>query len=427
LERADNARTLTPRRPLPLIARYTWRRQWPAWVLEGIGMGAIGLAFFAVKRTLGGPEWIVPLLIGLWQLPWIFSPAVGTLLARAHPQRVWRWTALIAHLPVLCVVFVAVRPTAEAGHGTGSVTLFLVLMFLYYAVAVVYIPHRGALLRTNYPRAIRGRFFGFLTALGFLASGLASKVGGYLLDLDPRHLRVLFPVAALFGMAGFLLHSRIRWRHQRRESPYPAVAAGPLQAMRLAWREAFRILREDRAFRDYEIGFMLYGFGFLTSIGLIVLYAEEELAVSYDTWTWATGVFFPLLQILAAAPVGRLADRLGIVRTTAIAFSVLVAFFLAMMFVTTGAGLVAAYALFGVGMAGVMVGWNLGPLNFAPDRQGHMYFAVHFSLVVVRSVIAPFLGFAVLRLLSYQAAFALSAAFMLCAVIVLLRLARRVA
>ena len=79
---------------LPLVARYTWARQWPAALLEGAAFGVIGLASFAVKRSLGAPEEIVPLLIAFWQVVWIFSPAVGPLLARSDPQRLWRIIAV---------------------------------------------------------------------------------------------------------------------------------------------------------------------------------------------------------------------------------------------------------------------------------------------------------------------------------------------
>ena len=64
-------------------------------------------------------------------------------------------------------------------------------------------------------------------------------------------------------------------------------------------------------------------------------------------------------------------------------------------------------------------------LHFAPDGRAHMYAAVHFSLVGIRSCFAPFLGFAIFRLFGYRVAFAFSATLLTVAAIIIGRLARR--
>jgi MFS family permease len=212
---------------------------------------------------------------------------------------------------------------------------------------------------------------------------------------------------------------RIRWRHARRLRIHQAVG------MRKAWREAWRILREDGAFRTYEIGFMLYGCGFLCSIGLLILYAEEELGLTYGQWTTAQFLAFPAAQVVGSALLGRLSDRLGIVKTTALAFGGLGLFFGVMPQVGSAEGLVAAYALFGFAMAGVGMGWSLGPLHFSPEGSAHMYTAVHFSLVGVRSLFAPLLGWLVKRHFSYSVAFGLSVLLIATAMVTVWRLARR--
>jgi len=420
-------RPARPSRALPRVARYTWSRQWPAVALFGFALGIVNLAPFAVKRSLGGGDEIVPLLIALWQGLWILSPAVGPLLTRADPQRTWRRIAVLAYAPLALVAFVWVRPTAgEPGHGVGNLALFLVALFCHYTINIAYIPHRGALIRANYAPEVRGRMYAMLGIVTLVAAAIAAKVGGWLLDGDPRRLRVLFPAAALLGGAGFWLQGRIRWRGQRRARAVRHGRVGPLEALRAAWREAFRILREDRAFRVYEIAFMLYGFGFLMSWALVVLYAESGLGLSYDAWTWAQGVAGPLAHIGCMAVWGRLADRFGVVRTTAAAFFLLALFMLVMTRVQSGLDLALAYVVFGAAMSGVDVGWSLGPLHFAREGEAHMYGAVHFSLVGVRSLFAPFLGYLMLTLVSFQAGFLLAAAFVFAGSLTAARLARRV-
>jgi MFS family permease len=281
------------------------------------------------------------------------------------------------------------------------------------------------MIRTNYAPTVRGKMYAWMQLVTILGTILAAKLCAWLLDHDPRWLRVLFPVAGVLGLTSFLLLARIRWRRQRRLLARPHPHEGIVAAWISAWRETARILREDRDFRTYEIGFMAYGVGFLASVPLLVLYAEERLALSYGQYTWATAAAFPLAQIAAMAAWGRLSDRWGVVRTTAVAFLGLSAFFFSMTLVSGAVGLVIAYAIWGLAMAGVDVGWSLGPLHFAPDDQAHMYAAVHFCMVGIRSVVAPFLGFAVKSWLGFAPAFAMSGGLLVVAALVVASIGRR--
>ncbi|MGH7163159.1 MAG: hypothetical protein ACREID_06730, partial [Planctomycetota bacterium] len=148
------------------------------------------------------------------------------------------------------------------------------------------------------------------------------------------------------------------------------------------------------------------------STPLVVVFAVEELRLSYGDWTWANGLAFPIAQLLVIPIAGRLSDAAGVVRTTAISFVVLGVFFASLPFVATAGGLIAAHALYGVAMAGVDVGWALGPLRFAPQGRARVYMSVHFSLVGIRSILAPLLGYGIKSLFSLETAFACSAGLM---------------
>ena len=417
----DNAGEVKPfLRSAPLIARYTFALQWPGVFLSGLSWGVVGLTAFVAKRSLGGAEWTVPALIAVGQVTWIIAPAIVPLLARANPQRAWRWLGVLAHAPLLLIAFVVVRPVGPQGHGEGWLALFFLAIFLHYAGSVGYIPHRGAMLRTNYPPAVRGRMYGLIQFLTFLGFVLAMKGAGALLDQDPRWLRLLYPVAAVIGFSGFLVQSRIRWRGQGRRADR-AVVVGGWERWKEGWSNTLSTLREDRPFRIYETAFMLYGIGFLMSVTLLVLYAEDDLGLSYHQYTWAQGVAYPLAQLVGTILWGRLVDRIGMVRTTVFAFLGLGLFFALMPLVGTAGALIAGFALWGLVMAGIEVTWSLGPLHFAPADKAHMYPAVHFSLVGVRSIFAPFLGYLTKEMFGYRIAFLITAALMVAAALVVSR------
>ena len=407
------------------MADYTLRRQWPAEVLLGAFGGVFGLGMFALRRSLGAPEILVPLVIALGQVPWILAPSWQPLFSGMNRQRAFVVLGLLSKGPVLLVAFVGVVATGAAGSGEGDYGLFLLLLVLYYVGDAAYIPHRAALIASNYPTNVRGRMFGLLAMAAMVAQILASKSSGWVLDHDPQALRWLFPLAALIGIGGHVMLSRIRWR-----APRAAVAAGGRglkaagRAVARTWRDTSRVLRADKPFRTYELGFMLYGFGLNMSMSVLILFSEGVLGVSYDDWTSASGLANPLAYLLTVALLGRLVDRVGVVRLTIGSFALLALYFLLLPLVSGLTGLVLTYVIFGVSMAGVSLGWNLGPLHFAPPQRSHLYMSVHVALVAFRSTLGPLAGFAVYRLWSAHATFLCSAALVALGMLVLLRLDR---
>jgi predicted MFS family arabinose efflux permease len=260
--------------------------------------------------------------------------------------------------------------------------------------------------------------YSFIQTVTLLGAALAAKGAGWLMDgNDTFWVRVLYPSAALCGFLGFWLHGRIRWRRRRRAQARRA---------KTSWRDVWRILKEDRAFRIYEIGFMTYGVAFLMGWALLSLYAEGPLNLSYDQFTDAVGYAFPLALVCGAWFWGRFTDRLGVIRLSAVAITTLAGFYLFMLLAVSGhRTFVTGFALFGFAMAAIDVGWSLGPLHFAPEGEAHMYTAVHFALVGVRSLFAPFLGLWMMRSLGYHVTFASCATLLLAASLVLWRLSRR--
>jgi predicted MFS family arabinose efflux permease len=234
------------------------------------------------------------------------------------------------------------------------------------------------------------------------ASIASAKAAGFLLNADPRWLRVVFPVAGVLCFAENTVLSLIRWRRGGRTR---TVGAG----FREAWKRSARLLRDDAAFRRYEIAWSLYGVGFLMSTPMIVVFGESDLQVSYNEWTWAQGVAMPIAGILGTVPAGRLVDRLGPVRTTAVSYFLLTVFFALIPFAATATHLVAAFFVWGLAMAGVGIVWNLGPLSFAPEGEGRRYAAAHVALVGLRSVVGPPLGYLIAETVSLRATFVVSA------------------
>jgi MFS family permease len=411
------------------MTSYTWWRQWPAEALMGLSGGVLNFTAFALQRSMGGPEWTSPALVTLGQALWVLAPAWPPLLARLRRQQTFVWVGALSRGPLLLLALASVTPVpgGKPGAGEGTWWLLFVTFLLSANLDAVYTPHRNALIRANYPLTQRGRIYGLVTLVTGAASMVASIAAGHLLDHDPTVVMWIFPASAVLGVVAHLMLARIRWRYDGPVEVQQGRGVGLVRdAMRNAWTSTRRTLKRDRHFRDFEIGFFLYGMGLLSAVPLVVSrFAQDERFTSSD-WARADRLALPLTQILLVWVVGRLSDRVGIVRVGGLSFALLGTFFVAMCFVSTPEWLFWAYVLYGVCMAGVNVAWALGPLHFAPPGQAHHYSSVHIAWVGVRSLLAPGLGWCVKAAFSYEAALGLAAAFQAAAAIWTLRLARRV-
>jgi MFS family permease len=413
---------LVPDRSVPRVARYTWSRQWKAEVCAGAVEGILGIASFTAMRSLGAPDWIAALFVSIGQILWLVAPMWEAAFARFHLSQAFLWMGMAANTPMILVALV---DDAAVRDGWG-LWLFAAVVIFAAAVDAAYVPHRSALASANYPLAVRGKVFAMLSVMSRLGAAASAKVSGWLLDADFLWLRVLFPVAAVCGLAEHWTLSRIKWHHAA--SPKVREWDGMSSAFAAssdAWRETLRILREHRAFLVYEIGFLLYGFGFLMSNPVIAIYAVHDLQLSYTEWTTATGLAQPIAYALAIVALGRAVDRFGVVRVTAAAFGLLTLFFTLMPLVRTAPQLDACYVLFGATMALVNLGWSLGPISFAPPGQGRSYTTVHVLFVGIRSATAPFLGVWLAGRIGTASVFVISAALVFLGCLTMVRLARR--
>jgi MFS family permease len=412
---------LVPDSSVPRVARYTWSRQWRAELCAGAVEGVLGVGSFTAMRSLGAPDWIAALFVSFGQILWLAAPAWEAAFARFHFRQAFLWMGLAANAPMLLVALVDDDALAR-GWGLW---LFAGVIVIAAAVDAAYVPHRGALAGANYPLAVRGRIFATLSTVSRLSTVVAAKTSGWLLDADFRWIRVLFPVAGVCGLLEHWALSRIRW--QRAGVPKMRAWRGigtASAAAREAWRDTSRVLREDRWFRTYEIGFLLYGFGFLMSNPLVTVYAVHDLSLSYGEWTTANGLAQPVAYVATILAFGRAVDRFGVVRTTAAAFALLTLFFTSMPFVRDAGALDVCYLLFGVAMALVNLGWTLGPLEFAPPGQARTYSTVHVLFVGLRSAIAPFLGWWLSTRIGIAAVFCISAVLVAAGCATMLRLHR---
>lgn len=293
--------------------------------------------------------------------------------------------------------------------GVGQYSQLLLCQVLLALGGAGYSPLNATLLRRLYPQAVRGRAYGLLVIPHMLGGAVIVLVAGRWLAGHPDGYRILLPIVGLVHAVGLVLFFVLG-----RGLPVAEGRAPPrsLRALLRPVLRMHRVLASDRTFLRYEIAFMTYGAGYMICDALLPLLVTRKLGMNYDEVAESAFVVQRICLLLLVYPVGLLLDRIGAIRTSAAAFAILALYPLGLMAAGGPAGIAVASLFFGLGLAGVMHGWTLGPVTLARDaRSASQYLAIHTTLVGVRGIIFQSLG-----MLVYTATGSFSVALTLAAV-----------
>jgi len=366
------------------VGRYTQRAWWRSSILEGAVLGVFILNEYVAKKTLGAGDAILTALVIGPTAALLFSAWWSGLLNRREKSSTFLVFGMLGRLSLLLV----------AGAGTaGSFTAVIAAAtFLFGAI----VPAANALLQRNFSTSERGRVIGLGIALQALAAIAVSLLVGRLYDWRPDAYRAVYPAAAVCGFFSCLSLARVRFRSRPGEplekNLFGAGLGGAVTAaLRRPFAGALILLREDPGFRRYEMGFMAYGLAWMMLQPTIPVFLVEKLHVAYAEVANARGLIYFAMIAALSQPFGRLLDRIGPIRVSTIAFSVL-AIFPLLLASARGVGMAyLAFLVYGCGMAAVNLGWTTGPIHFARDRDSAGYMGAHVALVGVRAIVGgPF-------------------------------------
>lgn len=363
---------------------------------------AVHVLFTLLNAALfGNLAWLMPMLVRLHFVldgPWrdwqttlvttsvptflIFSIFWGELLRRMSlPKYVWLWWLAT----VFSLLWMAL------------VRNYWQLLALHVVACIGqagWMPLYGKLLKHFYPDAIRGRAFGVLTAARLGGSIAAIYFVGTWLETDANAFRTYFPVAVGIQVIGTGV---LLWLIRR-----TGAAQMPAQGAVRSWSTLLqpvlhmgRTLRADRTFLRYELAYMTYGAAFMVCDALLPVLGTDKLGMSYQDFSHSTQMTRALVMLVMIIPTGWVLDRLGPVRISGFAFGVLALYPLGLLAARDALGVGIASGIYGLGLAGVMMGWMLGPVTLAPstDKVPH-YVAIHATLVGIRGLF--FQGFGML-------------------------------
>lgn len=400
--------------------------------LEGIILGVLALNEFVLIKGLRGSDFQIGILFQFSVILLLFSVVLNEWIRRSRRKsRMIRQVALITRLPLLLLVFFPRSVEQMNGQPVYGIAFLGIFLMFYLANPIIY-PIINLFLKSSYKHENFGPLYSYATILNKTIMLGATFLFGIWLDADPYVFVYVYPGIGILGILSLLVLARIPYL----ETAQPEASAGFWLSVKNSLQNMMNIFRNNKPFRDFETGFALYGFAWMTTIAVITIFFDKNLHLNYSSVAFYKNAY-NLLSILLLPFFGKLIGRIdprkfGIYTFMSLFFYLL---FLVLTDIFPGNSvffsitiyymLIPAYLANAVFAATMGLLWYIGSAYFSSKEAVADYQAIHLTMTGVRGLYGPLLGVLFYRLFGVVATLVIAMGALLASVYVLQKSLKR--
>tara|TARA_R110002072_G_scaffold42064_12_gene118083 strand:+ start:18264 stop:19610 length:1347 start_codon:yes stop_codon:yes gene_type:complete len=384
---------------MPWLSRANYARELRAafflpWAIAATEGGVIG---FVVRKLYEGV--VDENQLNYFVAALVAAPALANITSflwaiAAHGKRKIPFITGLQLALLISIAMMSIAPRTPLGLVMLVASAFAARTILAGIVTV-----RATVWGVNYP-AQRAKVTGKVQTVSVTISSMIAIGLGLAMQYDENAYRIFIPIGGLIALAGVSSYARIRLRTER------LILKNEQQQTddnkKTSMLSGFRVLKDDKDYRAYQICQLLLGFGNIMSWTPFVIIAKQQFDVDYFWGILLTQVI-PLIMMPFTIPLwAKLLDSVHIVQFRAIHSWV----FIGAMGCALIAGqynmlvmLYAASVLRGIAFGGGALAWNLGHLQFVKAEKSQDYMSIHVTLTGLRGLIAPFAGVSLYNLI----------------------------
>jgi len=408
---------------LSLSEKQTFRLHLVYSVLDGVVLGVLALNDFVLIKSLHGTDYQIGFLFQFSVVVLLFSIFISAFFQRiTNKKKLLRWAGALTRLPLLLLFFFP-QTHEQLIQNSYYPYIFISIFFIYFAANPLLFPSINYILKNSYKHENFSPLFSYATSANKIVMLVVTFLFGYFLDLDNFIFIYVYPVLGILGYVSIHILSKI---------PIRIPETKDLQNKRFKVLESLKrllfILKNNKAFRDFEGAFMLYGFAFMITAAVITIFLEKRLNLNYSSVAFYKNAYNTLAIVLIPF-FGRLMGKIDPRKFAAITFSFFMLFLLFLAFteyfpvyfdiwgIRIYWMLIIAYTFNGLFAATMSLSWYIGSAYFAKDSEAGDYQSIHLSLTGVRGLVAPLFGVWFLQMTSYQGVFYLASFSLLLAIV----------
>lgn len=383
--------------------------------IEGIIMGVLALNEYVFIHSLRGSNYQLAFLFQFSTVVFLFLVIFNQFRKRIrNKKKMLRITGLVTRLPLLLLFVIPSSEAALIGQ-SGWHYLFLFVFLIYFSGNIIIYPAINVLLKTNYRHDLFGKLYSYATSLNKIIILLATFGYGLLLDHDNYAFTYVFTFIGVLGVISLFVLSNIDYS---RVVQHPESLAF-MASVKNSFLNMVNILKTNRPYLHFEIGFMLYGFSFMVSVTIINIFFQDALHLNYSSVAFYKNAY-NILAILLLPFFGRLLSRLDPRRFAAITFAALFMYIFFLLVTEFAPGytelfgikiyymLLVAFAFYGVFAATMALVWFIGSAYFCKPNEADDYQSIHLSLTGGRALFAPLFGVYFYELMGFTGTFILT-------------------
>lgn len=399
--------------------------------IDGIASGALILNEFIFIKSLKGSNVQLAFLFQFSMVVFLFAMLTNEVMRRyTNRKQFLRIASIITRLPLIGFAFF---PNVT-GEGLPYIyhLIFLGIFLLFYASKVAIVPSINQYLKSSYRHENFGKLFSFAVTMQKVFIIIATFFAGIVLDINPNSYKVFYPLVGIMGVVAVFQLTKLQYvqKHEPVSDPLWHTIGS-------SFKRIWQILKINLPFQHLEIGFMLYGFAWMSTHAVVTIFYERALNLNYSSVAFYNNAY-NLISIMLLPLFGKIIGKRDPRYFAIITFGALMLFIF-----FTGLteyypahveiwGLKIYYSLlFAVFFNGVFMGsmpilWGIGSSYFCEPHEAADYQSVHMFLTGGRAIFAPIIGIKLYEWFGFKVTYLTGIGFLFLAILLMIYSAKRV-
>ena len=394
-------------------------------ILDGIILGVLALnEFILIKELKGSPDQI-GILFQFTTIILLFAlPLNEFLKTKTDKKKFLRKVALFTRLPLLLLLFFPKNIEAQGNQMIYQI-VFLLIFLIYYSTNPLIFPVINGFLKNGYKHENFGKLYGYAVTANKVIMLISTFLFGLLADKIPYSYIYVYPALGILGISSIIILTKIDAHAPLIKKTTKRLS----EKIKEAGKNLILILKTDKPFRDFEIGFMFYGLAWLLSIAVIAIFLKSYLELSYSGIAFYKNLY-GTISIILTPFFGKLMGKTDPRKFAVYTFLMMLLYLLFMGLTQFMPSYIeifnikiywsllvsfTAYGIFGA-MMGIL--WYIGSAYFSKDENVTYYQSIHLSLTGVRGAFAPLVGIFFYKIIDFSGVFLLGILSLTTAIIV---------